>query len=221
MSGERSGAKSFEREFVNQGYRRELDAAFSSVLGRLRDEVGEELIRTAVDCASDPASFERALDHTVDYVYAVADPTVLPREAVGPLVDWVVRSLAGQPPPPLPEVRLGRLPSVKGQALYLVLNPADVDTVREAIAPGQIWVNATELKHDAWQIVGSAVVPAAIAQRPSVSPPAHASGTQPVRGVASGWATKRPPPVPCSCTSTTRRSGCVSWTRSREPWREA
>ena len=157
MNGERSGAKSFEREFVNPGYRRELDAAFSSVLGRLRDEVGEGLIRTAVGCASDAASFERALDHTVEYVYAAADPTVLPRETVGPLVDWVVRSLAGQQPQPLPEVRLGRLPSVTGHALYVVLNQADVDTIRDEIAPGQIWVDATALDHDAWQIVGSAV----------------------------------------------------------------
>jgi hypothetical protein len=157
LSGERSGAKSFEREFVNPGYRRELDAAFSPVLGLLRDEVCEGLIRTAVDCATDPASFERALDHTVDYVYSAADPTVLPREAVAPLVDWVVRRLAGQSTPPFPEVRLGRLPNVTGHALYVVLNQDDVDTVREAIAPGQIWVDATALDHDAWQIVGSAV----------------------------------------------------------------
>jgi hypothetical protein len=142
---------------VNEGYRRELDAAFSSILGRLYDEVGEGLIRTAVDCASDPASLKRALEQTVEYAYAAADPTVLPREAVAPLVDRVVRRLAGQPPLPLPEVRLGRLPSVRGLTLYVVLNQADADTVREAIAAGQIWVNATELNHDAWQIVGSAV----------------------------------------------------------------
>jgi hypothetical protein len=149
--------KGYEPDYVAKVYKLEIDAAFQPVLWRMRTDAAVALVALAVASAADSERFRAALDRVIDYVHEAADAEVLPREAIEPLVENVVRRLAGQNPPALGEARLRRLPSISHQALFVVLTDADADVVRNNIGPGQIWVNATDLDHEAWRVVGSIV----------------------------------------------------------------
>ena len=155
MSDVRRNRQPHEPHYLRPRVDLELARVFGLLNWLLTRDTAMRLVRSASMVADDPDLFASACALAVDEVYAYVDPTVVPLGLVANYIEWIARRVAGQEPEPPHPSRLGRIPDVPVDALYVPLDDGEADALRQMIKPGEIWVNATKLDGKAWAIVGS------------------------------------------------------------------
>jgi len=69
----------------------------------------------------------------------------------------VVHHASGVTVPPLPYVRVRSMPGIPPGAVWTVVDPTDVEAVRTAVRPGQVWVLMNEVTNRNWPRVSAVV----------------------------------------------------------------
>lgn len=85
-------------------------------------------------------------------------------------VDWAAILAGGR--------RVGDIPGIPGRIVWAILDDADVDTLRAAIAPGQVWIRGDLVKSDEWPTVRSFAMDAAERTIGNVRPPGRRKGSR-------------------------------------------
>lgn len=155
MTDDHVGPKSFEQDFVPARVQRDLARLFDLLNWLLARDSIAELVRQASGVADDEEAFAAACRRAADELHPMVDPTLVPYDTSYAYIEWIARRLAGQDPAPPYPLRLGRLWDLPVHVLHVALDEVDAQAIRDQITPGEIWINATELDHHAWPLVGS------------------------------------------------------------------